>query len=258
VGDFNRDSILTLAKGLRAGIVLPLTSFQRKQADSLSLEINKALQIWGPLGPTKTEKDFGRVRLYQGPESLTKESAAFNILSQVLGDAVSAMNREKQNLGYAHGGGMFPGKKYAKMLFYGGITGDEERDGLTQHKLMAEGWDKVIRELADGNYVGEGLATDELIEDAKRALLSQFEILPLDQKSALEKIFVPFLSTKDPKTIERMKALYKEVTVADVRAVAKKYLQSQTFLDVSVSKTKRGPCAKALSDLTKIRRTLAN
>ncbi|MDB5038029.1 MAG: putative Insulin-degRading enzyme [Bacteriovoracaceae bacterium] len=260
VGDYNEASLERLKSAIRSSFpsVLPLGQIKGLRSNE------KNLQFWAQMGPSKTSEDYGGVRAYNGADILTKDHAILSVLSNLLGDHVSNLNRQMQGLGYAHSATL-PSDGRAPFIFYGGVTGDKpekenSRDGITQFNLMTTGWDRLIAETA-GVYDEKvkPFITDAEILKSQKGLLTtrKKELVENSEIASRLHFYLKEVGAKDALTaFEKETAMIGSLTVEDLREGAKRLLLNAPSLDIITSTEKPNFCRYAISSLEHMRTLL--
>jgi hypothetical protein len=176
----------------------------------------------------------------------------------VIKDAVFELNREKNKLGYVHGSAVIPKVNDEQLIiFYGGVTGDEDASRDEKFEMMRAGWKRIIDELTDSNFKGKRLISDKTLKMALRAITVSRSIIPLSQTDRAGDLASKFANYDDPAYQAKLDKIIQELSVEDLRKTAKKYLSSKNRMSVIATKSREPHCVGALKDLAEIRRELS-
>lgn len=225
VGDFQIDQILpdilasfgALPSRLPAAPALPAARkirFPNAPAaktftyDSKIAQAN-AFTIWKTPGIRGNQKEFRR----------------FNIIAEIYGDRLREEIREKLGASYSPNAGASGSDGFEDV---GYILGQSIGKPEDLELLLS-----TMRDLAD-KFANEGATADEL-DRAVKPILGQLEKSLRDNKYWLNTVMSQ--SQEDPKRIELARtrdADYKSINLAEINALAKKYLAARNALLVSI------------------------
>ena len=165
-----------------------------------------------PFAKAKGPEAYGMVRRYAGPDqSDVIEGLAFEALTELLSDQVFALNREKRQLGYVHAattGSDVVGR--AHLLIYGGTEGPANAD------LVIRGWEEII--------AGLNLLDQAVWDDAVASVKSSYAQVNSTAQELAGEYLGGLIRHGDALAHRKRAEAAQRLTVADVKAVAKKYI----------------------------------
>jgi len=157
-------------------------------------------------------------RVYKGPAALdVKEGTAFRALASLLNTKIYILNREERGLGYVHQAASGPVDRVNMFLL---LYGQTEGPGNLEKTIA--GWEEVLRALADG-------ALDKDIERAIQDVVSQLTKAKTSAAKLIESYDLYQTLHFDARFDRKLAEAAQKLTVADVRAIAKKYVLGEAI-----------------------------
>lgn len=220
VGDYTEGDITRLTSFLRTYFPRSLTDADKRELRQRDLVLVNSTTLWQK--PTVDKKDaIGHARLVRGPimSADVREHAAFSILTDKLGAEVHKLNRAEKELGYVHSATRLSSLNQLSLVFYG------QTDGASRFPEIATGWD----ELSEAAILE--LLSEDGFESEKVGLYRSGRLVPDTLDERAESLLWSTLLTGDPNHNDRVVQALQNVTVEDVTAVAKKYLEDTPAID---------------------------
>jgi len=245
-GDYSEGEVNGLMNYFGEKFPKKLTEKQEATLAQSEYPISNKVTFWKKLLGTKSKKALGIVRVFNGPETFTREHAALSVLQLALSDAIFSLNRTQKGLGYVHSADYSTSKAGITISLFG------QTEGKKKFKEILVGWDEVIKKINDGTLSHDSFASERI------GLLRTKSLIPTEQMSIVESILNGDEFSGDPKAYSKMLELIRSVTPQEIYDVGRKYLSSETYLDVVASKDKPKflECARLLTSPKRARKAV--
>ncbi len=170
--------------------------------------------------------------VFTGPFVFDQEKrVAIRSMSEILQTRLLELIREELGGTYsitaAYGFQKFPKPEYSITIQFG--CSPERTDDLIK---------RVFEEIE--KFKGEG-PTEKQLADEKEALLREFETNSKQNAYLLNQIMLRFYHNEDPAGIWLVPDFYKKLDAATVKTAAKEYLNTQSFVKVTLFPEKKAP-----------------